>query len=652
MRPKRVSRIQLDIGKGLLGLVMGGLVFLACLLWLDWQMGALFWGLFLAVGLLKLKFKGTAAKVLVNVLWAALLLLVTWFISVMMVTELKEVRVPWHKELFNIICMLLPIGFFFILTANWRGSVVAGASLLAVLVTVNGFVFQFRGKELAPMDVLSVTTAINVAGQYRPTITPEMVYAWIGWVLLVFAVYSFPGIPKLPKKRARLGALGAELVLFCLLWFGTSEMPIKTWESEGTRLNGYYLNFFLGIRDFAPDKPEHYAPEDVASFSKDYLRGTASAEGEKLPNIIVIMDESYADFSIFGEGLRTNQPVTPFMDSLAENTIRGYALTSVFGGNTANAEFEFLTGHTMGFLPSNSVPYQQYIGSELFSLGWLLEDYGYKTVATHPYFANGWSRNKIYPLLGFEESTFIDSYPEEDQLRYYVSDREMFGEIMKNHLEDKSSEEPLFLFGITMQNHGAYNHDGPNYTQTIELLDYSREYPQAEQYLTLLHETDKAMEGFIKELQDYPEDTVVLFFGDHFPKLDDEFYEEVYGRSFDTPMEQMLQYTVPFFIWANYDIPEENVTLTSLNYLSRHLLEAADLPLSPYHRFLAEMETVIPAINALGYYSFEWDSFIPIESALGKEAEWLRRYEAFQYNDLFDRKHRSEAFFGQYLPGE
>lgn len=644
--------IQIDKRKGLIGVVIGAVVLLVSLLRLDWYMGLLFGALFAAVGFVKVDIHDNRVRVLSNILWAVLLLVATWFISIMMATELKEMRVPWHKLIYNGICMLLPIGLFYLITANWRGSVVAGSSFLAILVTANGFVFQFRGKELVPMDIFSITTAMNVAGQYRPVITPEMMYAWFGWVLLVFALWSFPGLPSVSKKRVRLGALAAEVVLFLILWFGTAEMPIKTWETEGTRLNGYYLNFFLGARDVVPDKPVGYDPQTVSAYEGDYVWEHAPIENYKRPNIIVIMDESYADFSVFGEELRTNQPVTPFLDSLKENTIRGHALTSVFGGNTANSEFEFLTGNSMAFLPSNSVPYQQYIGSEIFSLGWLLDSYGYKSVGTHPYFANGWSRNKMYPLLGFEESTFLDSYPEENLVRFYVSDREMFDEILDEHLKDQDSEEPLFLFGVTMQNHGSYNFTGPNYTKTIDLVDYSRDYPMAEQYLSLLHETDKAMEYFLTELQDYPEDTVVLFFGDHFPKLDEDFYEEVYGWSFDTLADQMLQYTVPFYIWANYDIEEQTVACSSLNYLSRYLLEAAELPLSPYHQFLADIEPVIPAMNALGYFSFEQNAFIPYENAMGQEAEWLKRYESLQYNALFDKKHRNEAFFGKYLPKE
>ena len=265
--------------------------------------------------------------------------------------------------------------------------------------------------------------------------------------------------------------------------------------------------------------------------------------------------------------------------------------------------------------------------------------------------ANGWSRPTVYPYLGFPESTFVDDYPQQNLVRKYVSDREMFAYVL-DALDSKGSEEPLFLFGITMQNHGGYLYEGENYTKTIELQGYSGEYPMAEQYFSLIRETDKAVEYLIGELKDYPEDTGVLFFGDHLPGIETGFYEELYGGSFDTLDRQMLSYTVPFVIWANYDIPEQTVECTSLNYLGRYLLEAAGMELPPYYSFLKDLEERIPAVNAMGYYSNSRQTYLPLSEAEGEEAQWLSRYEILQYNGMFDKNGRSDVFFGQYIKTE
>ena len=172
----------------------------------------------------------------------------------------------------------------------------------------------------------------------------------------------------------------------------------------------------------------------------------------------------------------------------------------------------------------------------------------------------------------------------------------------------------------------------------------------AEQYLTLLRESDKALEYFLTELEKAPEDTVVLFFGDHFPQVEGDFFQEVHGGAFETLPEKMEQYMVPFLVWANFDIPEQTVECTSLNYLGRYLLETAGLELPPYYQFLKELEQAVPAVNALGYYSISQQTFLPLEDAQGEEAKWLNDYAIVQYNNLFDQKNRNPLFFQNYLP--
>lgn len=222
-------------------------------------------------------------------------------------------------------------------------------------------------------------------------------------------------------------------------------------------------------------------------------------------------------------------------------------------------------------------------------------------------------------------------------------------EFTLDKLKTRDTEKPLFLFGITMQNHGGYTYKGEDFINTVKLTGYSKEYPKAEQYFTLINESDKALEYLITELKNYNEKTIVVFFGDHFPKVETEFYEELHGGSYDTLSEQLLQYKVPFMIWANYDIEEKNVECTSLNYLSRYMLDAAGIELPSYHNFLKDMENVVPAMNALGYYSVSEGGFVSYDKAKGEEAAWLNQYEALQYNNLFDEENRDDELFSQYI---
>lgn len=363
------------------------------------------------------------------------------------------------------------------------------------------------------------------------------------------------------------------------------------------------------------------------------------------------MNEAFSDLDIFTNPLPVDRQVTPFISSIEENIISGHALASVFAGTTANSEFEMLTGHTMAFFPnpSGSVPYQQYISEPIFCLPHVMNSMGYTSFATHPFHANGWSRDLLYPKFGFAQSTFVDAYPMENLIRSFVSDKEMY-EYVLGLMAENDKDTPVFIFGVTMQNHSSY--DALNYENSIELDDSLGSVPLAEQYLSLIHESDKAVEYLLSELESYPKDTVVLFFGDHMPRIEDELYLELNGGPLDTLDEQMKKYTVPFFIWANYDIEEYTLETSSLNYLAGHLLDAAGIELPPYYQFLRDIEETIPAINAFGYYSKSRGSFIPFEEAEGEEAEALHLYECVQYNNMFDSKNRNELFFGQYISAD
>ena len=162
--------------------------------------------------------------------------------------------------------------------------------------------------------------------------------------------------------------------------------------------NGGAVAFLMELKYLRAQKPAGYDREACRSLLASYddsAAVSAEAAQKPYPNIIVIMDEAFADMAYIGP-FTPQQDYMPFFHSLqgAENTITGRLHVSVLGGNTANTEFEFLTGNTMAFLPQGSIPYQQYIRGSLPTLASYLREAGYQTVAMHPYYAKGWSRNR------------------------------------------------------------------------------------------------------------------------------------------------------------------------------------------------------------------------------------------------------------------
>ena len=140
---------------------------------------------------------------------------------------------------------------------------------------------------------------------------------------------------------------------------------------------------------------------------------------------------------------------------------------------------------------------------------------------------------------------------------------------------------------------------------------------------------------------------MVVFFGDHQPSLNSQFYKLMNGKGMSGLTLEELEdlYTVPFFIWTNYDTPEETVEMTSLNYLVSMALERSGLEIPAYNQFLLDMMEVIPAINSQAYYSLEAGTYKYLDEATGKEKEWITNYQMLQYNNMFDNKLQSKVFF-------
>ena len=635
--------------KVLIGLLLAAASIFCWQIWfpgnrINLAISVLFAVLFLAIGLLKLQANTNRAARFLNILWGICAITATIAASL----PIDFTAAYLDKALLNLLCAAIVAACLFAVTASWRPAINLTVVVLALLLGVNLIVYAFRGKEMTIADFLAAKTALSVVDQYTFEMNQRFLLLCSCVALAVFSQFAIPAFPrrKVRPIRNRVAAVLAAGAMFALLSSCAAGIPVESWGGEGTRCNGYLLNFYLGTRNLLVQEPEHYSPEAVEEYSAAYK--TETAQSENKPNIIIIMDESFSDLNIYERELTTNIPATPFIDSLSENTVRGYALASVFGAQTANSEFEVLTGHTMGFLSADSTPYQHYIFDRICSLPWVLDSYGYVPFATHPYHHAGWSRSTVYPHLGLGNNTFIDDYPNEKLVRSFISDQEMF-EYVLDRLDEDRNGEPLFLVGITMQNHGGYRYSEPDFTETVHLEGFSQTYRDANQYLSLLNETDRAVEYLLGQLQNYPEDTIVLFFGDHQPNVGTAFYSELNGGAIDTLDEIMTQYTVPFFIWANFDIEEKVVPCTSLNYLPRYLLEYAGLELPTYYRILKDLEEAIPAINAFGYYSLEKGRFATFDEAEGKEAELLQMYENIQYNNMFDEENRNYELFGQYL---
>lgn len=500
----------------------------------------------------------------------------------------------------------------------------------------NHYVMKFRSTPFVPWDIFSVRTATSVAENYDFTPDMRMVIVTLIFIAAMSLVRFLKKAPKI-KLQVRLGTLLVSVLVTCLFVntlqkedFQTKHYlyPFLFTPAYMTEVNGMAVTFAMNLAYVVVDKPQGYSAEDAQKTLESYEKTEDTKQDtQDLPNIIVIMDEAFSDLAVLGN-LQTNEDYMPFMHQMQQgqkNTITGYAQVSVCGGNTANSEFEFLTGDTMAFLPSGSIAYQQYVKQDTSSLASYLKGLGYATYAQHPYYASGWDRERVYPLLGFEHMDFIDDYTNVSYVRKYISDASDMQHIIETY-EKKEAGKPAFIFNVTMQNHGGYTDVYPNFENDIQ-AQYNSD--ALNQYLSLIRKTDAALEDLVSYFSKADEKTVIVFFGDHQPS--DAVANQIEMASGVDPSDmnseqQKKRYQVPYLVWANYDIGEASDQNTSLNYLSAQVLKAAGVPTSAYQNYLLELCNTYPVFSAAGS-----------TENVGADKDALLTYRKLQYYNLFER---------------
>lgn len=565
---------------------------------------------------------------------------------------LAEVR--QEAQWFNILIFELIAWTLYLLIGRMTTALRIELALALAFGLTNHYVMAFRSTPFVPWDLLSARTAASVAQNYDFTPTPRMIVVTVLFVLLMVAVCILRKVPRI-KLPIRLGSAVLCGLALCLF---VNTLQQETFQNKHylypflftpaymTKVNGMAVTFAMDLAYVAVDKPEGYSAEEAQKTLEQYgntdnvfaddeentndskNRGE-DANNKDLPNIIVIMDEAFSDLSVVGD-LETNEDYMPFMHKMqqgADHTITGYAQVSVCGGNTANSEFEFLTGNTMSFLPSGSIPYQQYITKDTPSLASYLASLGYETYAQHPYYASGWNREKVYPLIGFEHLNFIDDYANKTYVRKYVSDDADMQHIIDTY-ENKEDGKPAFIFNVTMQNHGGYTDAFSDLSEDVHATNYNSEV--LDRYLSLIRLTDQSLEKLVDYFSNVDEKTVIVFFGDHQPSdaVAAQVQDSMLLPGESVPDEQLRKrYLVPYLVWANYDIDGATQQNTSLNYLSAEVLKAAGVPTDAYQNFLLDLQKSYPVMSAAGR-----------TDASDADENMLNTYKKLQYYNLFETK--------------
>jgi hypothetical protein len=319
-----------------------------------------------------------------------------------------------------------------------------------------------------------------------------------GLLLLMAAALLFPGLNRLPPCRLQPQQDLERLGLFAALW-SYGRLALRPLPSEALET------------PFASPPPN------------------AGPATDHLPHLVVVQSESFFDPREWnervGDGLLPDD-LLPHFDALRQDALmQGPLRVPAWGANTVRTEAAVLTGLTPEALGIHRfTPYRQFTRRPVASLASRLRRLGYRTVCVHPYPASFYLRHRVMPRLGFDD--FLDSrhFQDADRDGQYIGDQAVAKKV--GTLLDDSDNRPLFVFAITMENHGPLHLERPVPEDAPRLPEATARHLEAEDiadlrvYLRHLRNAD-AMLGRLRErltpASAEARHGMLCWYGDHVP---------------------------------------------------------------------------------------------------------------------------------------
>ena len=581
-----------------------------------------------------------------------------------------------HYESYILSWMLLALIWAVVDTVTRLAPLATFVSGCAGLVpaAVNFYTLQLRGEPFLPWDLTQVKEAAGVAAAAGLKVQPGMV--WAGGVLLALTVlshflYRRRGRPALP---VRLVSIAASLAALLALVFGVFLQPAVTqsfgiypdaWmQDRYYRWYGVITGFMTNLTNLEIDEPEGYSEEAVntlldeteaagairtgPNFPDSYAARTDPAAIEKEPTIIYVMDESYWDVSELEQyGVTFDTDVSPNLHALQQTSAYGKVYSPSFGGGTCDVEFEALTGHSVGFLPSGCKPYQQHVTRPMFALPSYLKDRGYQTAAVHCYYAKYWSRNTAYPNLGFDDFVSLEDMRGVEKVRGYywkgglVTDASMGEQIIEEYERLKAaSDAPVFLHAVTMQNHTNYNAANYPDDQRVHVTSAPAGLKAStvgalEDFATGVRDADALLGQLVSYFSQVDEPVILVFWGDHYNPIDSGYdvYIATGYASADSADPRLHQTTL--LMWSNYSNYQVDLGTIAAYEISPVMMDLFGLEQPLYFQYL-NRQLRYGYRSCTGGVTVNWDGTVG-RGLTGRQAAWRQDHWLLQCDLMFGK---------------
>lgn len=522
---------------------------------------------------------------------------------------------------------------------------------ISLLAQINQMKYSNTSKPLFPWDILIVWEGLKAANSMADPRFIVVLVLSISLASLLAAIVIIPLLPKLPLKF-RERTIIFTISLLAIIGIGQGER-FYIWSSKSDKAvvqspdlkaeyhqKGFLIAFLNNIAGIPKIYVECYNKETINKIVDSLpIAETSQGDSNFKPDIIVFVSESCFDMTKL-PSIKYSGPVNPYFQELKkQNHIKWFS--PAFGGQTANAEFELITGFPLAFLSPQVVPYRLYCRQKVPSIASILSSVGYKSIMIHPYYRNFWSRNTVIPNLGFDEFISLENMKYTDKRGEFVSDDSLVSEALEIL---KRENGPVFLYLMTVQNHypfkaGRYD----NYNDTIKISSEKlseEENRILESYANGLLDSDRALGRLVEYIKkNSANPTLILFLGDHLPSLKGSQIYDKLGYKLDD--NNLSRYAVDGTVWSNYPVELENNANYQMCFLPMKALQWAGQPMSVYFRFLKKLSEDYSVLHVEGIYDSNFNKVSTLDF-FSSETAYIIRY--LVYDLLFGKAYSAESY--------
>lgn len=471
---------------------------------------------------------------------------------------------------YNVLLIFMILSPVFLVKKKYFAYAVLGGLCFAVGL-VNGIVLNNRKTPFTAVDLTIAKSTLPILKNYFAMW--QIVLGVIGVIVLVFILVSLylfsPEYRKEFSRKRGIAIVGFFfLVLLVFTWYGKkSELLHKKFDNLiiGYQEYGVAYCFIVTMCDTGIDRPIDYSKEYIDHLMRNVDRKiekkTITAESDRKPNIIFIQLESFFDITNV-KGLEFSRDPLPVLHQMQKEYISGQLSVPVYGAGTINTEFEAITGMNLDDFGTGEYPYRSILHKTTCdSMAYWMKDEGYVSSVLHNNNASFYDRDAVFSNLGFDyfissENMYIKRFTDMD----WAKDSVLEGEIL-NVLEKTPQKD--YIYTISVQGHGDYPSeelDDPDIMVYAE-GDEPEHQNQVIYYTNQIAEMDDFIGHLTSTFEDYPEDVLLVFYGDHLPALGYETADLKKGNKFQTP----------YIIWDNYGYSQKRKEEDSGNVQSFEL---------------------------------------------------------------------------------